>query len=140
MQQNSHTKIATYLFVCLNKLYLIVIDYTSKYFEINQLPDASSDTIITHMRSIFARHGIRGVVFNDNGLQYSSREFRKLSKLWDFIRKTSSPQFPQSNGFLERAIQTIKKTLRKCREDYSDPYLAMLALRTTKSSTGTSAS
>ena len=60
-------KVATDLFVCLNKLYLIVIDYTSKYFEIAQLPDVSSDTVITHVRSIFARHGIPKVVFSDNG-------------------------------------------------------------------------
>ena len=127
-------KVATDLFVSLNKLYLIVIDYTSKYFEIAQLPDASSDTVITHMRSIFARNGIPKVVFSDNGPQYSSLES------WDFIHKTSSPEFPQSSGFVERAIQTIKKTQRKCREDDSDPYLAMLALRTTKNSSGTSAS
>ena len=133
-------KVATDLFVCLNKLYMIVIDYTSKYFEIAQLPDTSSDTVITHMRSIFARHGIPKVVFSDNGPQYSSHEFKKFSKSWDFIHKTSSPEFPQSNRFVERAIQTIKQTLRKCREDDSDPYLTILALRTTKNSSGTSAS
>ena len=33
-------KAATNLFVCLNKLYLIVIDYNSKYFELAQLPNA----------------------------------------------------------------------------------------------------
>ena len=38
---------------------------------------------------------------------------------------------------MERAIQTIKKTLQKCREDDSDPYLSMLALRTTKNTSGT---
>ena len=46
-------KVATELFVCLYKLYLIVIDYTSKYFELAQLRNASLDTVITHMRSIY---------------------------------------------------------------------------------------
>ena len=46
-------KVATDLFVSLNNLYLIVIDYTSKYFELARLPNASSDTVITHMKSIF---------------------------------------------------------------------------------------
>ena len=98
-------KVATNLFVCLRKLYLIVIDYTSKYFEVAHLPNASSDTVITHMRSIFARHSISKVVFSDNGPQYNSHKFKKFSKSWDFIHKTSSPEFPQSNGFPERAIQ-----------------------------------
>ena len=92
------------------------------------------------MRSTLVRHGIPKVVFSDNGSQYSSHEFKKFSKSWDFIHKTSSPEFPQSNEFVERALQTIKKTLRKRREDDSDPYIAMLALRTTKNSSGTSAS
>ena len=35
---------ATDLFVCRNKLYLIVTDYTSKYFKLAQLPNISSDT------------------------------------------------------------------------------------------------
>ena len=41
---------------------------------------------------------------------------------------------------MDRAIQTIKKTLRKYREDDCDPYLAMLALLITKNRSGTSAS
>ena len=108
-------KVSTDLFVCLNKLYLIVIDYTSKYFELAQLPNlsASSHSVITHMRIIFARHDIPKVAFSDNRPEYTSHEFEKFSKSWDFIHKTSSPEFPQSDGFVERAIQTIKKTLRK---------------------------
>ena len=108
-------KLATDLFECLNKLYLIVIDSTSKYFKLAQLPSASSYTVITYIRSIFTRHDITKVVFSDNGSQYTSPEFKKLSKSWDFIHRTSSPEFPQSNGFVERAIQTIKTTLGKCR-------------------------
>ena len=92
------------------------------------------------MRSIFERQGIPKVVFSDNGPQYSLHELKKFSKSWDFMHKTSSPEFPQSNGLVERSIQTIKKILRKCIEHDSDPYLAMLALHTTKNSSATSES
>ena len=117
------------MFVCLNRLYLIVIDYTSKFFELAQLPNASSDEVITHMTSIFARYGIPKVFY-----------FKIFSKSWNFIHKTSSLKFPQSNGFVEIVIQTIMETLRKCREDNSDPYLVMSVLRTTKNSPGTATS
>ena len=113
-------KVATDLFVYLNRLYLIVMDYTSKFFGLAQLPNASSDQVITHMRSIFARYGIPKVVFSDS-------KSTKFSKSWNFIHKTSSLRFPQSNRFVEIAIQTIKETLRKCREDNNDPYLVMSA-------------
>ena len=46
---------------------LIVIDYTTKYFGLAQIPNASTDTVITHIRSIFASNGIPEVVFSDNG-------------------------------------------------------------------------
>ena len=62
--------------------------------------------------------------------------FKNGSKSWNFIHKTSSLKFPQSNGFVEMAIQTIMETLQKCREDNNDPYLVMLVLRTTKNSSG----
>ena len=66
--------------------------------------------------------------------------FKKFSKSWNFIHKTSNLKFPQSNGFVEIAIQTIMETLRKCREDNNDPYLVMSVLRTTKNSSGTATS
>ena len=47
-------KVVTNLFECCNKLYLIVIDYTSNYSELAQQPNASSDIVIIHLRSIFA--------------------------------------------------------------------------------------
>ena len=41
---------------------------------------------------------------------------------------------------MDRAIQTIKKTLQKCRDDDRDSHLAMLALHITKNRSGTSTS
>ena len=43
----------------------------------------------------------------------------------------SSPKYPRSNGFIERSIQTVKGVLTKAKESGSDPYLALLCLRTT---------
>ena len=92
------------------------------------------------MGSIFAQHGINKVVFSDNRPKYSSQKFKTFSKSWDFIQRTFSPTFPQSNRFWERAIQNNNKTLRKCKEDDSHLYLAILSLHTTKHSSGTSPS
>ena len=64
---------------------------------------------------IFAQNGIPKVAFCDNGPQYSSHEFKKFPESWDFIHETFNPEFPPNNGFVEGAIQTIMKTLQKCR-------------------------
>ncbi|KAL7847378.1 hypothetical protein SRHO_G00223580 [Serrasalmus rhombeus] len=74
--------------------YLITVDYFSNFWEVDHLPDASSATVIHKLKAHFARHGIPDVVVSDNGPQFSSWEFRKFSKAWDFERVTSSPTYP----------------------------------------------
>ena len=44
---------------------------------------------------------------------------------------TSSPHYPRGHGFVEQQVQTIKKLLSKHFQDGSDPFLALLQLRTT---------
>lgn len=47
------------------------------------------------------------------------------------MHKTSSPRYAQSNGLLERHIQTIKKLIQKAQEDNKDIYLCLLDKRNT---------
>lgn len=79
------------LFTLNNDDYLIVVDYYSKFFEVVKLENTKSKTVITHMKSMFARHGIPYEVRSDNCPQYSSREFNDFSGSWVFEHKTSSP-------------------------------------------------
>ena len=48
----------------------------------------------------------------------------------------SSPHFSQSNGFVERAIQTVKKSLKKAHDGNEDLYLTLLILNTTPGADG----
>ena len=63
---------------------------------------------------------------SDNGPEYTSREFERFSSTWDFIHDTSSPEYPQSNGLVERAVQTAKRIILKSEETGEDPYLGLL--------------
>jgi len=83
------------------------------------------------MKQVFAEHGIPERVVSDNGRQYDSATFRNFAKTWGFDHITSSPHYPQSNGFIERTIQTVKYTLTKAKASSLDPDLALLSLRTT---------
>ena len=107
--------------------YLIVVDYFSRYPEVARLTTTTSSAIITHLKSIFARHGIPETVHSDNGPQYASREFSSFAKQYCFVRLTSSPRYPQSNGQAERTVQTVKHMLKKS----SDPHQALLNYRAT---------
>ena len=76
-------------------------------------------------------HGILKEVFSDNGPQYVSKNFNHFSKTCDFIHPSSSPQFPQSNGRVERDIQTVKRILLESEESNEDPYFVLLNLNAT---------
>lgn len=106
--------------------YLAVVDYFSRYPELARLTRTSGN-VITHLRSIFARHGIPEVVFSDNGTQFVSAEFRCFSKDYGFQHVTSRPRYPQANGEVKRMVKTIKGLIKK----FSDHYLASLDYRDT---------
>lgn len=111
--------------------YLLVVDYYSKYVETAKLNDTSSNTIIVHLKSIFARLGIPYIVYSDNGPQFQNVYFKSFAKNWNFEHQTSSPKYPQSNGMVERYVGTIKQMLKKCDYDGKDIYLALLEYRNT---------
>ena len=77
------------------------------------LPNTLSETVINHTKSIFARHGIPETVISDNGPYFISDKYDKFAKSWGFDHDFSSPEYPKSNGMVERTIQTVNKTLRK---------------------------
>ena len=110
---------------------MVLVDYYSKYFELTQLKDSTSATLINCLQQHMSRHGVPEILYSENGPEFSSLEFRQFAKAYQFQHVTSSPRFPQSNGLAERTVQTSKKLLKKAYEDKKDPYLAILELRTT---------
>ena len=124
-------KVGTDLFEWEKRTYLLLVDY-SRYIEIALLSRPTAAEVITHLKSIFARHGIPELVMSDNGPQYSCDAFSEFVREYQFRHLTSSPLYPQSNGEAERAVKTIKGLLKK----ESDPYLALLSYRATPLQTG----
>ena len=120
-------KVATDLFELKGITYLLVIDYFSRYIEVQSLTSTTSASIIRSLKSIFARHGLPTTMMSDNGPQYSSQEFSSFAKEYQFEHVTSSPHYFQANGLAERAMQTIKGLL----QESTEPYLAPLAYRST---------
>ena len=131
-------KVGTDIFQFDGKNYLLIVDYYSRYFEINLLPTLKALDVIIHMKSQFARHGIPREVISDNGPQFCCEEFFNFSKRWGFKHITSSPTYPQSNGMAERAIQTVKTFLNKAKASGQDPYIALLQYRNAPCSDGPS--
>ena len=110
--------------------YLVVVDYYSKYPELALLENKTSECVISHVKSISARHGIPEEIVADNQ-PFGSYSFRQFAESWGITVTTSSPTYAQSNGQAERAVQTLKSLLKKADEEGRDPYIAMLEYRNT---------
>ena len=124
--------VGTDLFVVNRDSYLIICDYYSKFPFVYKIDgQVTSDAVIKRMKGVFAEQGCPTRVVSDNGGHYSSLAFRKFAEAWGFDHVTSSPHYPQSNGFIERQIQTVKATMKKVAMTKSDLQMALLVLRAT---------
>ena len=103
--------------------YLLLSGHYSKLRINRKLPSTSSLALINHMKSIFAEHGIPSQLITDNGPQYKCLEFRQFTEPYGIEHTSSSPLYPQSSGFAERMVQTVKNTLRTCVEEGEDQCL-----------------
>ena len=107
--------------------YLLVVDYFSKYVEVQKLSTTTAANVIAALKSIFSRHGIPSILVSDNGPQYSSYEMKEFAGKYGFQHVTSSPLYPQANGQAERAVKTVKQLLGNAK----DPHMALLSYRAT---------
>ncbi|KMQ90707.1 hypothetical protein RF55_9508 [Lasius niger] len=115
--QRPWQKIGIDLFKLEWKWYLLATDYYSRYPEVVLL--TSLREVIKHLKSIFARHGTPEEVYS--GTHFGSlltSKFTQFAKEWAFKHTTSSPKFPQSNGFIESMVKIIKRGLKKSDAGY----------------------
>lgn len=111
--------------------YILLVDHYSKMPFVRGLKTTTCSEIVKFCKDMFAIHGIPKRLYSDNGPQYSAVEFRNFSVAWDFEHITSSPYYPQSNGFAERFVGIVKSVLKKTKQSGSDPQMALLCLRST---------
>ena len=83
-------------------------------------------TVINKCKKLFSQFGTPKDSVTDNGPEFTSHYFKSFSRTWDFEHRTISLHFHQSNGLVERAIQTVKHTLKKAKIASEDHYLTIL--------------
>uniref|UniRef100_A0A914HA85 RNA-directed DNA polymerase n=1 Tax=Globodera rostochiensis TaxID=31243 RepID=A0A914HA85_GLORO len=95
-------------------MYLILVDSFSKWPEVCLMNTTTSSATIKVLRSVIYRSGVPEEIVSDNGTQFRSAEFAGFCKEFG-IKHTFTPPFhPQSNGQVERFVDTFKRAMKKC--------------------------
>ena len=98
------------------KMFLILIDSHSKWIEVFPTNSATSSTVIKHLRTVFAQFGLLETIVSDNGSCFVSYEFGSFFQANGVKLITAAPYHPATNGLAERALQIVKKGLKKMTE------------------------
>ena len=93
--------------------FLVVVDYFSKYLLVRKIANSTSSAVIKELGMIFSEFGKPQVFRSDNGPCYVSQEFRFFMQNWSIKHRTSSPDYPQSNGLAESMVKVSKNLIEK---------------------------
>jgi hypothetical protein len=95
------------------KQFLIFIDVYTRWLEVKNMRNLSAHCLIEQLDSIYEYFGYNKQLVTDNGPPFGSYEFSNYCKDKGIELIHTPPYHPQSNGVVERAVQSVKRNLRK---------------------------
>ena len=121
---------ATDIFMLEGVDHLVVGNFYLKMIFIQHIPPSQSNAnkVVSLLKEMFSEHGIPKVLHSDNGPQYVSAQFADFCISWAITHKSSSLHYPQSNGFTESCIKSVKHPLQWAKCSSANPQLTLLAL------------
>ena len=124
--------LGTDIFEAKGKQYVILSDYFSKYPLIREIiAPVTSAAVTRFIEEAVSLFGVPEQIRSDNGPQYSGESFKRFCKEYGISHITSSPHYPQSNGFIERQIGWLKPIIKKCMKSGQNINMALMNIRAT---------
>ena len=84
-----------------------------QYILVKKLPNSTSAAVCIELSMIVTELGLPQIIKSDNGPCYNSKEFQQFLQCYSITYQTSSPNYPRSNGFVERMVGVAKKLMDK---------------------------
>ena len=91
---------------------LVVVDYYSRYMEIEDLRFTTANKVIASLRKIFLTHGLPVSITTDNEALFISEEFCKFVEEKRIEHRRVTPLWPQANGEVERQNRSLLKRIK----------------------------
>ena len=95
------------------RLYILICNYFSKFPFLFQTKTMSFANLKDHLVELFSVEGTPNEIMSDTGPPFNGKEFSSFLTGLGIRHTTSSPNYPRSNGFIERQIQTVKRLMEK---------------------------
>ena len=93
----------------------------SRWIEVHPMSNIISKATINSWRHSFTTHGLPHIIVMDNGTSFTSNEFKTFCTINGIKHITTAPYHPPSNGPTERAVLTLKSSMKKiCENSNSD--------------------
>ena len=127
--QEPWERIALDYFYMNGRLYILICDYFSKFPFLFQVKTTSFANLKDHLEELFSVEGIPNEIMSNNGPSFNGKEFSSYLTGLGIRHTTSSPNYPHSNGFIERQIQTVKRLLEKANSSGRSHQEALTGLR-----------
>jgi len=86
-------KIGGDFFELSGKHYLLVVDYSSKYIELQLMQGTTANSLIIAFKNIFARFGIPDEIVSDRGPPFNSAELKTFYAKWNISFNLSTPGY-----------------------------------------------
>lgn len=120
---------------------LVIIDYFSRYKEVEVLRKITAFETAKCLENIFVRLGYPRTITLDNGRQFVSNEFDTYCKTRGIVLNRTTPYWPQENGLVERQNRSLVKRLKisqALKKDWKEDLLTYLSMyySTPQSTTG----
>ena len=90
-----------------NNIVLVIIDYYSRWIEIDILKSVTSTMIIASLEQMFLTHGLPYVITSDNGPQFVSSQFKEFCERNGINHRRITLLWPQANAEIASDAQYI---------------------------------
>lgn len=95
----------------------VIVDYYSRFIEVEVMTKIDSQATIQRLTVIFARFGFPSSITADNGRQFVSEEFKQYYRTNGIKLNNTIPYWPQQNGEVERQNRSLLKRLAICQNE-----------------------